>query len=123
MRARTVSPQGGSATLTLVARRPGRVEVSQLFLYILQHPERVLILRAGHTVGDAHSVHGHCRYTLDQSARRQLTFSFLRKFSDGLRSSLASLDSSALYFSIPFTISSQTVIKYINMFKKKIEYN
>lgn len=69
-----MNPQDGFATLTLVARRPGRVEVSQLFLYILQHPERVLILRGGHTVGDAYSMHGHCRYTLDQSARRAHLF-------------------------------------------------
>lgn len=31
--------------LTLVAGGPGRVEVSQLLLYILQDPERILILR------------------------------------------------------------------------------
>lgn len=55
-------------TLTLVAAGPGRVEVSQLFFYILQHPERVLFLRRGHTVGQPYGMDGHCRYTLDPSA-------------------------------------------------------
>ena len=35
----------GFMELTLGADGPGRVEVSQLFLYILKHPERFLILR------------------------------------------------------------------------------
>lgn len=41
----TVKPQSRFMRLTLVAGGPGRVEVSQLLLYILQHPERILILR------------------------------------------------------------------------------
>lgn len=55
-------------SLTLVADGPGRVEVSQLFFYILQHPERVLFLRRGHTVGQPSGMDGHCTYTLDPSA-------------------------------------------------------
>lgn len=60
--------EGPAEHLTLVASGAGRVEVSQLFLYILQHPEWVLLLRSGHAVGDAYSAYGHCRHTLDQSA-------------------------------------------------------
>lgn len=60
--------QDAFVALTLVAAGPSRVEVSQLFFYILQHPERVLFPRRGHTVGHPYRMDGHCRYTLDPSA-------------------------------------------------------
>lgn len=40
-----IEPQDGFMSLTLVAGGPGRVELSQLILYILEHSERVLLLR------------------------------------------------------------------------------